>query len=108
MEDLSERDRLREQHAAAAGTGHLIEQLLGQRENLAAYGQPTEAVDAQLAHLGYADPATRSKQEAAASRRAAAAEAKAAGDDAPESKPPAGRRAPRRTGTATARGKATG
>jgi hypothetical protein len=93
VQDLSERDRLRERHAGEPGRGHLIEQLLGRRENLAAYGQATGDVDAQLAHLGYVSPAERSKEEAAAARAAAAA-----GDERARARPPRNRSSrPRQT-----------
>jgi len=103
MQDLSERDRIRGEHAGDPGVGHLIEQLAGQRENLAAYGQDTSAVDEQLAELGYVGPAVRSKAEAAAARRAAAA-----GEKAARAKPPAGRKTPaaaRQVTAATAKDK---
>lgn len=53
-----------------------VAQLLAERETASAYGQTTrvEAVDKQLAALGYAKPKQAETAAAAASERAAAAE----------------------------------
>ena len=79
-----------------------VRQLLAEHENADAYGQTTrvEAVDKQLAELGYKRPAQAEKATEAAEERATAAEE---GEQARE-EPPKGRTAssPRRT---TAEGK---
>jgi len=83
-----------------------VRQLLAERENAEAYGQTTrvEAVDKQLAGLGYKRPAQAEKATEAAEERAAAAAAEGTEEEEAKTAVPKGRSSssPRRT---TAEGK---
>jgi hypothetical protein len=70
-----------------------VRQLLAERENAKAYGQTTrvEAVDKQLAELGYKTEKQAEKAASAAEERAAAATAKSDDIEAARSAPPEGR-----------------
>jgi hypothetical protein len=73
--------------------GNQVRQLLNERANAEAYGQATrvEAVDKQLAELGYKRPAQAEKAAAAAEERAAAAVAETGDEEEARSKAPEGR-----------------
>ena len=69
-----------------------VRQLLGERETADAYGMTTrvEAVDKQLASLGYKRPGQAEKAAEAAEERAAAA-VQSGDEEAAQTKPPEGR-----------------
>jgi len=69
-----------------------VRQLLGERENAVAYGQQTrvDAVDKQLAELGYKRPVQAEKAAEAAEERAAAA-VESGDQEQAQAKPPEGR-----------------
>lgn len=88
MRDTEEQQQIREKYAAAPGTGHMVEQLMGERENALALGQKdtVERTEAELEAIGYDLPEKRAQ---AAAERKAAAEASTAEEKDEAGNPPA-------------------
>lgn len=81
----SERDEVRDRHAADPGVGHHVERLLNERQTAVDYGmspEHVEGIDRQLGEFGHT-----ARAKAAADRRAARS---GSGDKAKRT-PPAGR-----------------
>jgi hypothetical protein len=80
MQDSKEQEKIREQYAAEPGKGHMVEQLMGERENALDRGDDATVirVEDQLEQLGYKTPEQRTRAAQArkedAERRAREAE----------------------------------